>query len=156
VAVRIPLLTICIATVLAIGVRSSRGDVVVRVEVKESAPKADAKAAAATADTPGALPPADATTVLSVETLAGENGQFATKTTIGKETVELKGDLKKPQDGKYRARVEFHDTSPGNAQEVTTSIMLPAGTPKSIGGFESTVGRRFVVLTLEEAAPAAK
>ena len=145
--IRIPLF-LCIVAVLAIATRPSRGDVVVRVEVKESAQKTNSAPAAVA--TPGALPPADAKTVLSIETLAGANGQFATRTTVGKEAVELKGDVKKPQDGQYRVRVEFKNTSPGGAQEVSTNIMLPAGAPKSIGGLESPGGQRFVVLTLEE------
>jgi hypothetical protein len=154
VTIRVPLF-LCIAAIAALTAYPSFGDVVVRVEVKESAAKGNAAAAAA--DTPGALPPADAKTVLSVETLAaGANGQFATKMTVGKETIELKGDLKKPQGGQYRIRVEFKNTSPGGAQEVSTSMMLPAGTPRSISGLESRVGQRYVVLTLEEAAPAAK
>jgi hypothetical protein len=147
VAIRIPLL-ICIAAVLAIAAPPSFGDVVVRVEVKESAQKANAAPAAA--DTPAAAPPADATTLLSIEPLAGANGQFATKTTVGKETIELKGDLMMPQDGQYRVRVEFRNTHPGGAQEVSTNIMTPAGQAKTISGLQTSGGQRFVVLTLEE------
>lgn len=146
-ALRIPLL-VCIAAVLALAARPLFGDIVVRVEVKESAQKAIADPTAT--DTPAATPPADAATLLSIETLAGANGQFATKTTVGKETIELKGDLKKPQDGQYRVRVEFKNTHPGGAQEVSTNTMTPAGQPKTISGLQSTGGQRFVVLTLEE------
>jgi hypothetical protein len=153
VTIRVPLF-VCIVAIGAITACTSFGDVVVvRVEVKEST----AKGNAAAADPSIALPPADAKTVLSVETLAaGANGQFATKTTVGNETIELKGDLKKAQDGQYRVRVEFKNSRPGGAQEVSTNIMLPASTPRSISGLESRVGQRYVVLTLEEAAPAAK
>jgi hypothetical protein len=137
VSIRIPLF-VCVMALLTFGAAaSSRGDIVVRVEVKESGEKAD---------------PA---TALTVETLAGATGQFATKTAVGKDTVELKGDVKKSETGEYRVRVTFKNTRPAGAQEVSTNVILSAGKPKQIGGLQGAGTERSVVLTLEEPAAAA-
>jgi hypothetical protein len=136
VAIRIPLL-LCIATVLAVGVRSSRGDIVVRVEVKDSNQKADAAP------------------LLTVETLAGTGGHFSAKTTVAKQTVMLKGDLKKRDGGMHEVHVTFSSNGDDGSQEISTSITLPLNKPKQISGLQGAGGQRSIVLTLEEAPAAA-
>jgi len=137
VTIRVPLL-ICIASILAIGVRSSHGaDTIVRVEVTDSNQKAEP------------VP------ILSVETLAGAGGQFSTKTTVAKKTVVLKGDLKKSDDGVQRVHLSFSTNGDDGSQEITTSIMIHLNKPQEIGRLESPGGQRLITLTLEEAqAPA--
>jgi hypothetical protein len=138
VATRIPLL-ICIAAVLAVGVRSSRaGDIVVRVEVADSNEKSDP------------VP------VLTIETLAGASGHFSTKTTVAKKTVVLKGDLKKSDDGVHRLHLSFSSNGDDGSQEITTSIMTRLNKPQEIGRLESQGGQRLITLTLEDAPVPAK
>ena len=133
--IRIPLF-VCLAAVLAIGVRASRGDIVVRVEVKDSTQK----------EQPEAAP------LLTVETLAGAGGQFSTRTTVAKQTVTLKGDLKKQDNGKHRVHVSFSAQGEARVQEVTTLVEVPVNKPQQISGLEGPGVQRSVVLTLEEAA----
>jgi len=123
-----------IATILACFATLSRADVVVRVEVKVKDPNQKA----------------DANPALSVETLAGTTGQFSSKTTVGKQTIELKGDLKRGDDGQYRVRVSFSDLAEGSVQQVTTNIILPPNKPREIGGLVGADGQRSVVLALDD------
>ena len=134
---------VCLVMTLAVGVRPCQGDIVVRVEEKDSSPKADAAAS-----------PAEARTVLSVETSAGASGRFAAKMTAAGETVELAGDVKKSEGGPYRVRVTFVNTGPHGTQEVSTNITLPLNKPTQISGLDGPGVHRSIVLTLEESAAA--
>jgi hypothetical protein len=125
---------VCIATVLAIGVRPSRGDIVVRVEVKDMGEKAEAAP------------------VLTVETLAGAGGHFSAKTTVAKQTVVLKGDLKKQDNGKHRVHVSFSAKGDEGMQQITTLIEVPLNKPQHISGLQGAGTQRSIVLTLEDDA----
>jgi opacity protein-like surface antigen len=127
------LLVAVAAAVLTLAASAACADVVVRVEVKEVSPKADP------------------VTTLSVETLAGAGGQFSATTTVSKQTVTLKGGLKKSDDGPYRVQVNFSRRGDDGGQQISTSIVLPLNKPHEIGGLSSAGGERKVVLTLEDA-----
>jgi hypothetical protein len=126
-------IAVLLAAVLGLGFGSARGDVVVRVQVTEPNQQAGAAAAAA----------------LTVETLAGTNGNFVAKTKLEKQTVELKGGVKQLDKGRYRVHVSFSNQGDGTAQQVSTIIELPMGKPQEIGGLAGAGGQRTVVLTLE-------
>ena len=126
-------LAVALVVVLAFAVSSSHADVTVRLEVKDSGQKAG----------DAAVP------VMSVETVAGSKGNFAATTKLGKQTIELKGSLKKSDDGKYLVKVTFSDRAEGSTQMVSTNIIVPLSKPQEIGGLAGAGAERKVVLILE-------
>jgi hypothetical protein len=119
------------AALMLFGSAAARGDMLVRVHVTDSDHKADAPA-------------------MSVETLAGASGKFAAKSKLEKQTLELKGEVKKGDDKYYRLRVSFIKTGEAGVTEVTTNIVVQMNKPQEIGGFVGTAGQMSVVLTLED------
>ena len=112
-------------------------DVVVRVQVFHEAADAD----------PLAVPQGEASMTLETQATAG--GRFLSRSRLGKQTIELKGSIKRDgDDGTDRVSVTFSEQAPGEQRQLGTSLMLKPDQPHVVG----KSGERKVVLTILKAA----
>lgn len=134
-----------VALVLVLG-GLALGEVVIRVQVFEEAGQMPATQPAG----------GQKEAVLTVETLANGGGAFMAKTSLGKETIQVKGTINAMENGRHRVKVSFSDQvgrSPGmvNTQEVSSSIEVSLDKPQVIGGLRGPhAGVRTVVLTVAD------
>jgi hypothetical protein len=127
-----------------------------RLVVEISAIQADGKATTQGSD-PLAVPEGDFKPSNTIKALAGADGSFLSEATIGDRVIRLSGKLKAAVDEKvWRASVEYSDKSASGIQSITSSIMLPVGESKSLGGLNRGDMRSLLVLTLREDKPAEK
>ena len=114
---------------------AANADIVVRVQVFHEAEDAD----------PQAVPQGEAS--MTLETQATAAGRFLSRTRLGKQTIELKGNVKHGDDGTDRVSITFTEQAPGEQRQLSTSLMLKPDQPHVVG----KAGDRKVVLTILKA-----
>ena len=129
----LPLLATIFTALIATSVDA---DVVVRVQVFQEAADAD----------PQAVPQGEASMTLETQATAG--GRFLSRTRLGKQTTELKGSVKRGDDGGAdRVNITFTEQAPGEQRSLSTTLMLKPDQPHLVG----KSGERKVVLTIVNA-----
>jgi hypothetical protein len=149
--------TLIVIAVTLLACSPAPAAILVEVQVVEAPAAAAAKENHPTTRPAGALPtpPKDAKVLLSTQMLARPREPFLTRTTLGDQTIQLKGQFSVscPSDGPdyYRVSLDYSNHSATTSEQITSEVMLKLNEPATVGGLVgSGESSRLIVLTLKD------